>query len=295
VAVFDVAPSIAATVQHVDTTYLPLAPGSGVQADATGGVPDPVRVQCALQAPAKTFGGGVLLPIIASWVGSLITDAVKAAVDARIAEYAAVHTTEPTFGEFDDPTLWTGSADAATSCFMVVQRACQVDADAEDPHCDAAAAPRLVLVGQYRRTPTYLQVRPLYGSVSGTVTRHKKGEPSSVAVSLKLGATWTDNGLGHAATLFEAPLHAEKYVPDDTPHALKITLKDWSALAPLPLPPSSHGSGVHGVTTFEASVADAAGPPPALRAFRKFLDDKGSDVAGVLASALQKLTGRKST
>lgn len=293
IALLQFAVAAAATVPHVDTVYAPLVLGKSGSGPSSGQVlPDVVREHCTADKAVTTYGGGVLVPILASWFGKLITGGVQKWIDSRIAEYSTVNTSDSYFGAFDDAGNWIASVNGeATGCFLVVQRACDVDADAENPRCPEDLAPRLTFVGEYKRAATYLQARALYGSVSGFVTKYQKGKSASIALTLKVGATWVHEDLGHTASLFDLPLYSEKYVADEKVHVLKIKAKDWADLKPLPLPPPSKGSSAHGVTTIEVAIAEAAATPAALRAFKKFLDDKGDDVAGVLADALKKLAG----
>jgi hypothetical protein len=228
---------------------------------------------------------GALAPIIIGWFASKTTAAIKGRVDARIAEYSALVATKPKVSNFYDQDRWFALTPsdpqfANFSCFVAVLRQCKGKEAPGDGTCTQPNT-RGIIIGQFRRTADYLQVRLLDvylkgwepmqpGSVSALT------KPHSVAARVKLTSTWWDGMQGHIADTLDAPFFSSKaYNPSgELQHVPMKSLAEWDELPVYPLPSKSAGSPTVGTVSVTVSLAETSEPPKGLTWLQGFLGDQ---------------------
>lgn len=269
--------------------------------------------ECGATAAPPKAGGVSVTSILSSVVDKLATAIVnelKKWVNAQIAEYSNETSGKPARVGFYDDKLWfTHPGEAAKySCFIVALNRCVTSQmDESRKVCKPESADnRVVIVGQYRRTSEYLQVRPLFGRVKGFEARRNPSEKeASIAATLKFDSVWWDGHQGHTEPSMTAKVLALKFKPtsgepgdpgidlpveEKDPHG-HYALADWGVEPLLPRPPQSPGSS--GTTSIIPTVAETNAPPRGLTLIEKALGDNSSQISSALKSALETLIPKK--
>ena len=147
----------------LEFAYLPIKAHTSLELVFAGTpLPDAVQDACREYAPSAV---GLLF---LEWLAERIVSGIKSRVEKEIALYSSELNTPKTYGAFYDPEFWRPGDDAQVSCFAAVSRSCEVAIDSSHPQCDSKDSVNLLLIGQYRRTEQYLQLRPLWAHIPGT-------------------------------------------------------------------------------------------------------------------------------
>jgi hypothetical protein len=270
-----------------------------------------VRAECMkippAVAPPKAGGVNILASVATALIGSIATDIVnelKKWVSAEVAKYSVTETGKPTHVQFYSDANWfsrDGSSERY-SCFAIGLAKCAKSSQSEDGQCSSKDL-RIVIIGQYRLTNEYLQVRTLAASVLGFGAKRGTGD-ASIAATLKVDSAWWDGHEGHQETLKDMKVLSAKFTAtaDDAPapeqlkimsvHKApdgKVTLSfpSWETQDLLPRPPQSPNS--EGTVTITPTIAEANKPPGGLDWLNKFLGSNSADISIALKTALGEL------
>jgi hypothetical protein len=307
---------------HVDVSYIQfvLSHDDKTPVDLSN-LPIP-REECG-GTPARggspgAGGVGSLTAIATSVIGSAVTAFVKdlkGIVDKEIAKYSVSQAGKPVQEAFYDPALWRAKPSSSDrySCFVIMLTKCNGEADAK-ASCPVSDA-RIVLVGQFRLTNEYLQVRPLYGTVKGFGAKlnpqppkdtpdGKKTLPATIAATLKFDSVWWDGHQGHSESPESMTVLSAKFAPSPEPYDLKVLVDEkdatgkatllpapWETLPLFPRPPQTANS--YGTVKVTATVAEANAPPSGLKFLQKVLGDDSADISSALKTALSNLVPKK--
>jgi hypothetical protein len=271
-----------------------------------------VPQECGVPEVSVPKSGGVeVLKLADSLLGkmaSAIENVLQKWVDAEIAKYSSDVVGKPAHVAFYSPQLWfrkPGSSDKY-SCFIIAMNKCdKTKIDKDRGSCPNASAEdaRVLIVGQYRLTPEFLQIRPLWGQVRGFEAKRSGSDEATISATLKFESVWWDGHQGLSVAAAPATVLTAKFKPtDDGPNDPGVDLvvkhkdaaapggyafADWDLQPLLPRPPQTEGTD--GTVSVIASVAEATSPPEGLKLVQKLLKEHGSDISSALSNALQGL------
>jgi len=264
--------------------YLPIKAHTSLELEFAGTpLPDAVQDACREYAPSAV---GLLF---LEWLAERIVSGVKSRVEKEIALYSSELDTPKTYGAFYDPEFWRPGDDAQISCFVAVSRSCEVAADNNHTHCESKDSINFLLVGQYRRTEQYLQLRPLWAGIKGMPGKFQVGAPASMTMKLTLNTDWHTNSSGIRSTAKEFALYQVKFKASQNAQELPVKSAVWSELPYLPLPARSKSIDDNGHVAPVLSLVSASLPPRGVSWLQSFLDDKGKSLSKELKSSLEDL------
>ncbi len=276
-----------------------------------------VRAECMKVPPPvaepKAGGANLLASVASALVGPVATEIVtelKKYVSAEVAKYAVTESGKATRVLFYSDAMWF-SKDGGTdrySCFAIGVAKCPKSSQTENGQCPDKDL-RIVIIGQYRLTNEYLQVRPLAASVLGFGAKRGSGD-ASIAATLKVDGAWWDGHEGHQAALKDMKVLSAKFTPtaDDAPapeqleimtvhkgpdHKITLSFPAWETQDLLVRPPQSPGS--EGTVAITPTVAEASKPPGSLDWLNKVLGSDSANISSALKSALGELVPKAPT
>ena len=246
----------------------------------------PTRVVSECQQ--AQFGAGVGASIVLDWLAGKIIGGLKKRVSEAVKKYSAEQSTKEQYFAFYDSEYWWEDSDQTghISCFVASRQTC-AKTDGRDGRCPLHTDVDLAIVGQYRRTAEYLQIRPLWVYKKGMSATFAEGANASLAATLAINSVWIADGRGHKETVFRTPLYSAKFKATTAGQSLKVNIPKWGDVAYQPLPPHSDK-----ITEYSApivTIAESSVPPKRLKWLQSFLDDQDSDLSDTLKESLEKL------
>lgn len=264
--------------------YLPIKAHTSLKLEFAGKpLPDAVQDACREYAPSAI---GLLF---LDWLAERIVGGIKSRVEKEIALYSSELSTPKTYSAFYDPEFWRPGDDAQVSCFAAVSRSCEVATDSNHPQCNSRDSINLLLVGQYRRTEQYLQLRPLWAGIKGMPNKFQVGAPASMTMKLTLHTDWHTNSSGIRSTATEFALYQVKFKASQNAHELPVKSVAWSDLPYLPLPARSKSIDDNGHVAPVLGLVSASLPPRGVSWLQSFLDDQSKNLSKELKSTLEDL------
>lgn len=281
----------------------------------------PLVRDCGVQAPpvVATVSAAVGA-ILIDWLVSRGVAAANERLDKYIAEHTVTYRNALNFTDIGAPALWGLDANGKetnkarehpVSCVAVIREDCPVATDSSDTNSKPAApcTGRLYFVAALRHEGNYLRVAPVALYVDQIEARHARGK-ATAAVSLQIhgianaemgGQRWTSGEVALAAESFDAGKSVPKkgirgdvdrlfdYGSDPQKSAAR-----WEKAAVMPLPPDMRAPNTQvnpSVAAIEISIAEAGKPGFFGSNLANLMKAKGSDLGGVLGTALKKQAG----
>ena len=264
--------------------YLPIKAHTSLELEFAG-KPLPVAVQDA----CREYAPSAVRILFLDWLAERIVGGLKSRVEREIALYSSELSTPKTYGAFYDPELWRLVDDAQVSCFAAVSRTCEVAADSNHPQCESKDSIDFLLVGQYRRTEQYLQLRPLWAGINGMPNKFQVGAPASMTMKLTLHTDWHTNSSGIRSTATEFALYQVRFQASQNAQVLPVKSVVWSELPYLPLPARSKSLDDDGHVAPVLGLVSASLPPRGVSWLQSFLDDQSKSLSKELKSSLEDL------
>jgi hypothetical protein len=258
--------------------------------------------------PAAIGATGAVGVAFIAWIADLVVGVITDAVNTKAAAYSSVRAATTGYGNFFDANLWEDVDGNKLSCFVAVKAICEPTPDAKGA-CPGDAfqkSPRLIVVGQYRRTADSLQIRPLEVWIKGLDTpKDALNKPATLAITWEAENLWREGASGHSKLIPAAPIFAAEFTAQAAgTHLLKGPPKvecpatgvcpagqEWLAATTVEIPSESNPVGATGpvaMLNVKVVAAEISSPPAALKAFAKFLGAKGDDVSTALSDAMKR-------
>jgi len=240
--------------------------------------------------------GGALVGLVVDWLFGRFVSSATDKLKKTLATYSASYESKESVKKPFDPTRW-GVGPQPRSCLLVQRVVCSSEDEIACATSARAVQSQLVLL---ENRTTHLLALPVAIEVSEIKARHNGGK-AALAAGLRIealgyqpergGQRWSSGDI----VLFEEEFKAEpdgKGKPAAAKHSRIDSSPDWSEAVAIPMPPLlSSAIPPQYLATLTIGIAEIGEAPALKKALLAFLDDSGSDVAGVFSAAAKKKLG----